>query len=98
MYVSEPIKASASFRISHGCHHLQSIKAEAGVRMQENKEGDDLSEIKPQQVQRKPLRDRQARQRREFEQLQFERLRRQGSDRFWRLCQGYAGSRFHSDE
>lgn len=49
-----------------------------------SKEGDDHSELKPRQLPRKSLRGRQARERREFEQMQFERLRRLGSDRFWR--------------
>lgn len=50
----------------------------------ENKSGEADSALKPQPMSRKSLRDRQAQEWREFEQMQFERLRRQGPDRFWR--------------
>lgn len=51
----------------------------------ENKQGSDHPEIMPRPMPRKLLRDRQTRERLEFKQMQFERLRRQGADRFWRL-------------
>lgn len=59
---------------------------DAEVWMQdEKKEGDDFSGFKARQVLRKSLRSRLTQERREFEQMLFERQRRQGSDRFWRL-------------
>lgn len=49
-----------------------------------DKEGDDHPGHKPRPMPRKSLRGRQTRERREFEQMLFEKIRRQGPERFWR--------------
>lgn len=50
----------------------------------ETKAGAGLSGIRPQQIPRKSARARLTEEQRELEQMQLERLRRQGPERIWR--------------
>lgn len=51
---------------------------------EETKEGTVHSEVNPRQTTRKSARTRLTDEQRELEEMQLERLRRQGSDRLWR--------------